>query len=169
MLISQEYIAQNKQLHDEKPSYGTSSAAWGLTVKGLARKLECASVLDYGCGKGLLGKAIGEFFDWREYDPAIEGKDGDPVPADMVVCTDVMEHIEPECLESVLDHIQKLAGKVVFLHIATRPAKKTLADGRNAHLIVEGMDWWLPKLMGRWHMAMVKGEPDSFLFVGVAR
>ena len=48
---------------------------------------------------------------------------------------ELMEHIEPECLEEVLDNLQWLSLKAVFLVIATRPAKKMLADGRNAHLI----------------------------------
>jgi hypothetical protein len=34
--------------------------------------------------------------------------------------------------------------------IATRPAKKHLPDGRNAHLIVQDSDWWLGQLEKRW-------------------
>jgi len=30
--------------------------------------------------------------------------------------------------------------------IACHPAKKTLSDGRNAHLIIEKPDWWKSKL-----------------------
>jgi hypothetical protein len=78
----------------------------------------------------------------REYDPAIPGKDGEPEAAEFVVCTDVLEHIELDCLDEVLDHIRWLAGKYAFLNIATRPAVKVLPDGRNAHLIIESADWW---------------------------
>ena len=33
-----------------------------------------------------------------------------------------------------------------FLLIDTREAIKTLPDGRNAHLIIEGKDWWTEKV-----------------------
>jgi len=32
------------------------------------------------------------------------------------------------------------------LRIDTLPARKTLPDGRNAHLIQESQDWWLSKI-----------------------
>ena len=34
------------------------------------------------------------------------------------------------------------AKKFVFFAISTRAAKKTLPDGRNAHLTVQSPDWW---------------------------
>ena len=34
------------------------------------------------------------------------------------------------------------ADKFAFFAISTRPAKKTLPDGRNAHLTVQSPDWW---------------------------
>jgi hypothetical protein len=67
----------------------------------------------------------------------------------MVVCTDVLEHIEPEHLDAVLRHVCSLAKKAVFLQIATRPAKKCLPDGRNAHLTVQSAEWWLAKIPAR--------------------
>lgn len=45
--------------------------------------------------------------------------------------TGVLEHIEPECLEQVLDHLQRLTRKIALLNIVTRPANKVLADGHN--------------------------------------
>ena len=41
-------------------------------------------------------------FEIKEYDPAIPGKDSLPEPADIVVCSDVLEHIEPNYLLNVL-------------------------------------------------------------------
>ncbi len=82
----------------------------------------------------------------REYDPAIEGKDGRPVFADLVVCTDVLEHIEPDRLDNVLTHLRTLARRAVFVVINTQPSNKTLTDGRNAHLIVEPAVWWYERL-----------------------
>lgn len=48
-----------------------------------------------------------------------------------VYMTGVLEHIEPECLEQVLDHLQRLTRKIALLNIVTRPANKVLADGHN--------------------------------------
>jgi hypothetical protein len=59
----------------------------------------------------------------------------------------VLEHIEPECLDTVLDHIAKLTEKLAILVIATGPSKKLMADGRSAHLIVENADWWRTRLL----------------------
>jgi hypothetical protein len=88
----------------------------------------------------------------------------------MVACIDVLEHIEPECLDNVLDHIASLTEAVAFLSIHTGPALKKLPDGRNAHLIQEPAEWWLPKLMSRWDMQTIQRTSDKgFYFIGYAR
>jgi hypothetical protein len=66
--------------------------------------------------------------------------------ADVVVCADVMEHIEPECLDDVILHIRALAKQYAIFVIATQPSKKIMDDGRTAHLIVEGSGFWFAKL-----------------------
>lgn len=77
---------------------------------------------------------------------AIPQLSGTPQPADMVACTDVLEHVEPHLIENVISHIASLARVCCFLVIATGPASKTLNDGRNAHLIQKPLDWWLGQL-----------------------
>jgi 2-polyprenyl-3-methyl-5-hydroxy-6-metoxy-1,4-benzoquinol methylase len=141
MRITNEYRDANKRLHEINPKYGSSSAKWAPKVLELVRSTGSSSVLDYGCGKGNLASALPDL-DVREYDPAIAGKDAEPAPADLVVCTDVLEHIEPDCLDDVLAHIRSVTVKAAFLNIATRPAVKTLPDGRNTHLIIQPQDWW---------------------------
>lgn len=167
MLITDQYRELNAQLHDTNPHYGVSSTKWAPVVAGLAENFGTHDILDYGCGKGLLKSTLG----WaiREYDPAIPGKDAPPEPADMVVCTDVLEHIEPECLEHVLNDLQRLTRKVAFLNIATRPAKKILADGRNAHLIQQPLPFWLPLLWQRFTLLMVENGPDEFTTIVAAK
>jgi 2-polyprenyl-3-methyl-5-hydroxy-6-metoxy-1,4-benzoquinol methylase len=165
MLISDEYRELNKELHETNEAYGTSGHNHAEAVVGLANAMQTVDILDYGCGKGTLNSAIG--IRLKEYDPAVPGKDDPPEPADLVVCTDVLEHIEPDCLDDVLDDIESLARRGVFLCVATREAKKVLADGRNAHLIVEGKDWWLPKLMDRWDIINFSDAGGEFIFVGM--
>jgi hypothetical protein len=144
--ITDDYAKLNRELHASHAEYGSFSWRHADKVLALREETESVTVLDYGCGKGALREALGRP-DWmREYDPAIPGKDARPEIADLVVCTDVLEHIEPELLDNVLTHIVRVTGKAAFLLIATRPALKTLADGSNAHKIIENAAWWREKL-----------------------
>jgi len=168
--IRGSYRDLNRRLHETRPDYGAGIATrqcYG-PIGELARNLGAKSILDYGCGKGGLGRALSHMT-VIGYDPAIPGLDKRPSPADLVVCTDVLEHIEPECLDEVLDDLMRCAAKGVFLTVATRPAQKVLEDGRNAHLIQQGADWWVPKLMARWEMWVFQAQADEFVFVGRVR
>jgi 2-polyprenyl-3-methyl-5-hydroxy-6-metoxy-1,4-benzoquinol methylase len=146
-LISPDYLDTQAALHADPQGYGTKGSRWAATVLDVALRYDCGSVLDYGCGGGALARVLaGGSISVREYDPAIPGKDGHPSFADLVVCTDVLEHVEPEKLDTVLAHLRKLARKAVFLVVSTRPALRTLPDGRNAHLIVESPAWWAERV-----------------------
>lgn len=146
MLISESYKEQNKQLHSAG-TYGISGYKLAGEVMELCKALNTRDVLDYGCGQRTLEAAL--TFPIKNYDPCIPGVDAPPEPADIVVCGDVLEHIEPVCLDAVLDDLKRVTRKVGLFVIDTRPAKKTLPDGRNAHLIQEPAEWWFPKLFAR--------------------
>lgn len=175
-LISEAYRAQQEHLH-ETTQYGTASIQYAPLVSQIIDRLEVAHLLDYGSGKSCnLGKTLfrrgsphrpklehlieNEKFKYQAYDPGVPELAGLPVPAQMVACIDVLEHVEPECLDSVLDHLKTLAEAVIFLTVHTGPAKKTLPDGRNAHINQQPMSYWLPKLWERWdiHTVQVTGE-----------
>jgi hypothetical protein len=163
LLISEEYRRLNEKLHEDRPDYGTSGHRWVVPVRELAREMGATSILDYGCGKRTLERELG--FAINNYDPAVEGLDAAPEPADLVVCTDVLEHIEPECLEDVLDDLQRVTKGFGFFNIATRPAVKTLADGRNAHLIVEKARWWLEHLWDRFDIVQFNDLGGDFIVI----
>ena len=117
--------------------------------------MEVDHLLDYGCGHNLSLKDNLEpirSFKYQCYDPGVPEYAEDPVAAQMVVCIDVLEHIEPDCLESVLDHLETLTEQVLFATIHTGPAGKKLPDGRNAHLIQKPYDWWLPHFTERFEL-----------------
>lgn len=139
-LIGDEYRELNRQLH-AAGHYGQRGHRWGKTVAALLAEGGYISLLDYGCGTGELKKILGVEA-MGEYDPAIEGKDLLPQPAELVICTDVLEHVEPERLANVIDHLAEVTRRELLVAISTRPAKKILTDGRNAHLIVESSTWW---------------------------
>lgn len=81
----------------------------------------------------------------------------------MVVCIDVLEHIEPECLDDVLDHIRMLTRKMAFLTVATTAARKEYADGRNTHLIQKPYEWWLPKIWSRFRVHQFNDLGNHFM------
>lgn len=167
MLISDEYRAQQKTLH-ENPEYGVASVHFAPMVSKFINQLQIDEALDYGCGKGRLAEALSPDRNLKlmQYDPAVEEFSGDPEPMELVVCLDVLEHIEPDLLDNVLDDIKRLANRYVFLTIHTGPAVKTLPDGRNAHLTQQDYEWWLPKLWDRWQMITYSNSPNGFVFVG---
>lgn len=155
MLISDEYRRLNTELHARHGGYGSKGKAWADRLCDYADKWDIVSILDYGCGKGSLKPALNSLLpvlDIREYDPAVPGKDLPPEPADLVVCTDVLEHVEPECLDDVLADLVRLGNKAVLVAVACRPGKRVLEDGRPDHLIVQPPKWWMKRLapFGRW-------------------
>lgn len=155
--ITDEYARLNRELHETNPKYGIGGGRYADSVMVLRDTYDATTVLDFGCGKGALKKSLGNPEWLSEYDPAIPGKDVLPGRADIVVATDVLEHIEPDLLDNVLFQIARRADKAVLLAIATRPAGKTLSDGTNAHKIIENADWWRQKLSERfliieWHV-----------------
>lgn len=77
-----------------------------------------------------------------------------------------MEHIEPEYLHAVLQAMQDLRPKCVFLAISTIPANKTLPDGRNAHILLESADWWRTQLEKHFTTIQGKAEPEHYLYRG---
>ncbi len=160
-LITPEYLELQKELH-RGGLYGT-----GVQKNDCAKKIReiaapGSSVLDYGCGQGKLKPLLPDY-DMREYDPCIDGKDGPPDRADYVVCCDVLEHVEPECLDLVLKHMRSLAKRRLVVLVDCRPAKKFLPDGRNAHISLHDVDWWRQKLgsMFRMEGSIVLNDKDG--------
>ncbi len=145
-LLSDAYRELNAELHQREPSYGTTGRRYVDVVRSLARKLSARHILDYGCGKCDLWAALKGEIEVRNFDPALPGLDARPDPADVVACIDVLEHVEPEYLESVLADLARVTLKAALFTIATRPALKLLADGTNPHRIIEQSPWWLERL-----------------------
>jgi hypothetical protein len=161
MLITPQYEALNRELHERRPDYGTGGHKWAGWVGDFATYHGIKSILDYGCGKGTLKDAL-PGFDVREYDPCVRGKDARPEPADMVVCTDVLEHVEAECIRSVLADIMGLSRSAVLLGICCKAGGKTLADGRNAHVLVKPAGWWHEMLTEFGDFHRIDGEPYEY-------
>lgn len=168
MLITENYKRLQEQLHAENPAYGSASVYFAPKVAEAIQLANAFEILDYGAGKGRLIPELNSLLPDRKmkfflYDPAVPFWDNDPAPREFVACIDVLEHIEPECLDTVLDHLQSLVIKTGFFTVHTGPAVKVLADGRNAHLIQMPKEWWIMgKLSSRFQVGMPYKVPNGF-------
>lgn len=146
-LISDSYLAEQVFLHLQPRGYGAKGGKWHVSVRWIADQFGCVSVLDYGCGQGGLATALaGSGLSVREYDPAIPEKASRPMFADLVACTDVLEHVEVEKLPNVITHMRGLARKALFFVVALDDSNKMLRDGRNAHITLRPREWWAAKM-----------------------
>ena len=145
-LISENYIILNSELHKNNLQYGTSTIKYKHIIINLINKYNFKSVIDYGCGKQVAKTFLPTNIKYIPYDPAFQELNILPEPSDFLICTDVLEHIEPQYLDNVLKSINDKTLKICFLTIALRQAKKILSDGRNAHLIVKPKSFWIEKI-----------------------
>lgn len=176
--FSPEYAALQKSLHGEG-EYGFSGKQYMPTIfhaiSQLAKRRGAVHVLDYGCASGKTMQHVRENF-WlppnvtdAKYDPFVEEYSAEPEQADLVVCTDVLEHVEPECTKAVLDHLQKLTRVLCFMTISMRKAVKELSDGRNAHINLRSTEFWLKEIKKRFVTSEVKFSTDATTLLVVAQ
>lgn len=150
--ITPAYAAEQARLHATDPMFGAEGYQWAYLVAGITFVEGCQSVLDYGCGKGTLADALAGTIPVGEYDPGIPGKDGEPWVSDLVVALDVIEHIEPDCLDAVIADLARLSRRYLFVVISTKLSKRIMADGRDTHLSLHDDAWWAAKFTERGFM-----------------
>jgi hypothetical protein len=158
-----------KHSKDESFSRGTALIKHMPYIAQLIQKYEIKSILDYGCGKAIFWKnnvlTWKVMFQWPSsiqgrlslYDPAInedvntftKGKTElcihNTIPAgrsDLVICTDVLEHVPEHNIPSTLDSILIKSRRFVYLNISCYAATKTFPDGTNLHLTLKSPAWW---------------------------
>lgn len=171
-MYTKQYLEELKLLHNDR----ARPQGFGGKVKDLGEFYNFmnywlpGTCLDYGCGKGVILAHIRERFTntrFHGYDPAVDMWSTKPDSAfELVFCNDVLEHIEPDFIAEVLQDINDYANKYIWLRIDTKPARKELSDGRNAHLIIENEAWWLEMLQRNvdgsvvYHAVNKKGKLD---------
>lgn len=181
--ITTAYREQQQLLH-RNPKYGSASLKYAPLVRDILRATGYRSLCDYGAGKCRLGGELRSSIrdlEYHPYDPAFPDY-GPPVPAQVVTCIDVLEHIEPELLDNVIAELAALTERVGFFTVHCGPAKKVLSDGRNAHLIQQPIAWWLERFLphfdlvqltpvknGFWVLVQKKGGPDHSRFFAAKR
>lgn len=133
----------------------------------LIQDFRLTSVLDFGCGKAQFWKKNPfwrAMFQWTNenknlynlwlYDPGYDDSDKETrtgmsihntLPAsryDLVICTDVLEHVPEEDIGFTLETILGKSRRFVYLNISCYYATKTFRDGTNVHVTVKPPSWW---------------------------
>ena len=143
---SDSYGEQQRQMHaDPERPYGVMGERYGQAVRDIWIKATDGKgrVLDYGCGRGTLGQSI-PVVPVTNYDPFVDKFAARPEGKfEVVACTDVLEHVEREHVPDVLADVFGYSTRAVFLQVALGPAKKTLPDGRNAHITILPLSEWV--------------------------
>ena len=167
MTISADYLKMQKELHND-PNYGVAGQIFAPVVIDLAKYVNAQSISDYGAGKCSLQDALNNLgwqgFDYLPYDPAFP-EYGEPKTADIVCCVDVLEHIEPLFLDTVLQNLRSVTHKFGFFTVSCVAAKKVLPDGRNAHLIQQPRTWWQPKFEELFEILQIEDTATGFWVV----
>ena len=155
-----------QELH-KNSGYGQASVDLAPYVAEVIRRDRIEELLDYGAGKGRLGEELEWLVPWplriQRYEPAVAEWSAAPQPAAFVACIDVLEHIEPQLLPNVLDDLRRVTAGTGLFTVATGPAMKKLADGRNAHLIQQPASWWLPQFLSRFELLRFVRASYGFL------
>jgi len=134
---------------------GEALAEYKHNIFEIIKNNNVKTILDYGCGKAKFHsilfnnkKVPGSPMDINitSYDPAVAQFSNKPTGQyDLVLCIDVMEHIQEDKVDEVLKDIFTYSNKI-FLTITCYPAKQFLTNGKNAHYTVKDPDWWKEKL-----------------------
>ena len=110
--MQQPCLQEMAQRHAQSSVFGSDGFRYQETVRKLLTATDSRSVLDYGCGKGVLAAKL-DFPIW-EYDPAVEGKETTPKAADLVICTNVLEHVEDAYFDAVMGDLARCVKKVGY-------------------------------------------------------
>ena len=160
-----------KELHKEEGKFrGISLVPLVPTLFNIIKENNCKTLLDYGCGKAIpyskkecksigLKKPVQELCNLDSfdlYDPAYPKYNKlSKKKYDIVVCTDVMEHIAEQDIDYVLKDILSHSKKAVFLNISCQPALKHFKEGKfkgqNVHISVFDGVWWSDKVKNIWN------------------
>lgn len=157
-----DYQRQLQQVHagrKEDKRWGTTGARnFGDNVVKYVndRNGWIKSVLDFGAGQRTLGDRVCNEarvqLEWTDYDPGIPAICNPDIVRhntyDLVVSSDVLEHVEPDELLDTLKELRLAAVKAQYHHIACDPCGLILPDGRNAHLSIHTPEEWREMLEG---------------------
>ena len=135
------YLEQAKLYHQEDKIWqGTSIINYIPKINQIIKDKDIKSILDYGCGKA---KHHPKEWNAIKYDPAIQDYQNKPQDKyDLVISTDVLEHIPVDNIQQTIKEIFAYSNKWVFVSVCCRKAEAILPNGYNAHATIESAKWW---------------------------
>lgn len=149
-----DYKRQYQTLHNSNPKLYSGQLSDGQVgeITRLVAKHCPLDLLDYGSGKGYqylrdrVHEAWGGLLPTC-YDPGVHSLSRAPIEGrqfDGIICTDVLEHIDPEDIVDLITHAFSFLrpGKFAYFYICTRESKRLLPDGRGVHLTVQPAYKW---------------------------
>lgn len=185
-----QYDALYRSMDYNEPGITGSEDKWRHIVKQVYRSHDnTASVIDVGCGRGFYIRrlksmghpvygieqseecskkylsdimhsvsTISEFFQFR---------DSHDLPRfgwDIMICTDVLEHIPEEEVDANIQQISTLSSTAI-IGIANHTDKDPITGGE-LHLIQKNSDWWLERLAKAYtgSIGLVAGDDRFFIF-----
>jgi hypothetical protein len=169
-LLTPEYEALITQKHLVKP-WGGDGWRWIPDIARLVvqHRLKFPSVLDYGAGRSTFRNTMKwamPHVNVTEYDPGVAGLNTLPLGKfDIVLCTDVLEHVERQFVDATLDRLREYTECAALLCICTRLASSTLPDGTNTHITVEPSAWWADKIQKRWKDIKVLDDGKDYTVI----
>jgi 2-polyprenyl-3-methyl-5-hydroxy-6-metoxy-1,4-benzoquinol methylase len=135
------YLEQAKQYHkNDKIWQGTTLTKYIPLINQIIKDKDIKTILDFGCGK-----AKHHPLEWNatKYDPALPEYQNKPIGKfDLVISTDVLEHIPVANLKPIIDELFEYSNKWLFVSVCCRKAKAILPNGYNAHATIESAKWW---------------------------
>lgn len=167
-----ELVEAYKELHKEESKFrGISLVPFAIDMYGIIQYNKCKSIIDYGCGKAIAYKENFKEIDPKKkipnftvplhkwwgidelslYDPGVPEHSTLPTKkADLVICTDVLEHVPEEDLDWVIKELCSLSNSAVFINVSSVPALKTFTTGKykgmNVHVSLFDHAWWVNKI-----------------------
>lgn len=140
-------LEQYAQIH-RSGRYGEGSGGVRRSLAPWVLLAMPRSILDYGAGQSRTVfhlRAPAARIRHR-YDPAIPSINEVPgANYDLVLCSDVMEHLDEAEISGVMAHIKSL-GRRALMAVDTKVANTVLPNGENAHATVQAPRWWLQRM-----------------------
>lgn len=145
--------------------YTTASAPWDRLARALVLtfgpSIGVKSCADFGCARGFVIYYLQNLYGWQTkgYDfskyalkTAMPGLDLELAditrnkpfaPADLVLCMDVLEHIDEAKLPKAIQNLRDATKKVAVFHVLVPKGKdKGSWEYADDHVTVEPKDWW---------------------------
>lgn len=145
MTVVTDYYRSLLEIEHQKGIWGVISIQKAPHIAKMMKQYQLNEILDYGAGAGNLAKTLVEIMPEaivHQYEPGRPELSNSPSPCDMVACIDVIEHVEPDCLEAVLNDLERVIQRYAFINISTRKASRVLSNGWNAHICLKDPNEW---------------------------